>query len=96
MTRRQVHDWHTYDKPYFRLKLPSFGDFVSVSDLPMSVDIGPYVSQRAINEPTTAVVRGGKRSLRAHITAREALSNVISRPEVYVCMYVCTSVRDMY
>ena len=43
-----------------------------------------------IMEPTTAVVRGGKRSLRARITAREALSNVISRPEVSVCM----SVRD--
>ena len=48
---------------------------------------GPYIK---IYEPTTAVVRGGKRSLRARITAREALSNVISRPEVSVCM----SVRD--
>ena len=42
-----------------------------------------------ISEPTTAVVRGGKRSLRARITAREALSNVISRPEVSVCPVVC-------
>ena len=37
-------------------------------------------------EPTTAVVRGGKRSLRARITAREALSNVILGSEVYVCL----------
>ena len=33
-----------------------------------------------------AVVRGGKRSLRARMTAREALSNVILGPEVYVCL----------
>ena len=32
-------------------------------------------------EPTTAVVRGGKRSLRARITAREALLNVILGPD---------------
>ena len=42
-------------------------------------------------EPITAVVRGGKRSLRARITAREALSNVILGPEVYICPSVCSA-----
>ena len=45
-------------------------------------------------EPTTAVVRDGKRSLRARITAREALSGSALKRDLKdlkagsVCMYV--------
>ena len=46
-------------------------------------------------EPTTAVVRGGKRSLRARITADGGSRDLKPKVPVcmYVCMYVCKSVR---
>ena len=40
-------------------------------------------------EPTTAVVRGGKRSLRARITADGGSLKRDLKPKVPVCMYVC-------
>ena len=48
--------------------------------------------RNAPNEPTTAVVRGGKHSLRARITAEGGCLKRDLRAGS-VCLYVCMSVR---
>ena len=47
------------------------------------------------SEPTTTVVQGSKRSLRARITAREALSSVMSVMSLRKNAYFVKCMREM-